>query len=115
MRFEGRVWTNDDILNAQDGGQCGTSSPWERKRYWMGSGFRGKLENTGRTDLELDVRHTGNPAIGGLTRFPTRPIFIGLLVGLPVIGNANQAIATYNLGRDIDALFAVETNMLINF
>ena len=80
----------------------------------MGSRFRGKLENTGRTDLELDVRILETRQLVGIRVSNTANIYRAL-GGATVIGNANQAIATYNLGRDIDALFAVETNMLISF
>jgi hypothetical protein len=47
--------------------------------------------------------------------FPNTANIYRALGGATVIGNTNQAIATYNLGRDIDPLFAVETNLLINF
>ena len=112
--IQGQVWTNADILNAQNGVNVGQAVPGSARDIgWEADfGVNWKILEGLTWNSTFAYWKPGN---WWAYAFPNTANIYRALGGATVIGNANQAIATYNLGRDIDALFAIETNMLISF
>ncbi|MFH0959561.1 MAG: hypothetical protein V1897_12735 [Pseudomonadota bacterium] len=112
--IQGRIWTNDDILNWQLNGGTQQAVPgsatdigWE-----LDFGHDWKLLEGLTWSTTFAIWKPGN---WWAYAYPNTANIYRALNSATVIGNANQAIATFNLGRDIDPLFAAETKLLISF
>ena len=113
--IQAQIWTNNDILNAQNGiANTGQAVPGSARDIgWeLDFGHDWKLLEGLTWSTTFAVWKPGN---WWAYAYPNTANIYRATGGATVIGNVNQARATYNLGRDIDPLFAAETKLLINF
>ncbi len=113
--YQGRIWTNADTLAAQ-GGAIGQQVPdsardigWE-----VDFGISWKLLEGLTSNTTFAYWKPGN---WWSYAYPNTANIYKNNRGAPIVTQtaANIPMATFNLGRDIDPLFAIETNILINF
>jgi hypothetical protein len=112
--IRGQIWDNDDILAWQAAPSTRQAVPHSARDIgWeLDFGHDWKLLEGLTWSTTFALWKPGN---WWAYAYPNTANIYRALNGGAVIGNTNQARATFNLGRDIDPLFAAETKLLINF
>ncbi len=118
-KIGGQLWTNDDVLKAQTGTFAGHCVPASANDigYEVDFGANWKLLEGLTWSTTCGLWKPGN---WWAYAFPnTAYLYSGVYQGGTLSGitttAGNETNATFNLGREIDALFAMETTVLISF